>query len=249
MNRTKYTEEEIIAENKAREELAYTHIKEYIIKQQNRFIGACGYNYKRIVYQCTKHNNKYLTNDNSNLIKYLTIPTQILQKLAGHYVHTSRKSYKRIPISPIIERLKKEKVLDTISYNADNHRATCYVLPVNHKAIVLERINTLQDKIQKKEQITQQIKKPDTNTQSESKTTTPKKFNGLEFDQMKKYLIQAYIKDLITYNDLIRFSKVMGIDKINIQDNNKSIRNLTAYNKIYDVLKSRGYDMIGIIRL
>ena len=75
MNRTKYTEEELKAENKAREELAYTQIKKYIINQQNRFIGACGYNYKRRIYQCTKHNNKYLNNDKSNIIKYLTIPT------------------------------------------------------------------------------------------------------------------------------------------------------------------------------
>lgn len=255
MNRTKYTEEEIKAENKAREELAYTHIKEYIIKQQNRFIGACGYNFKRIVYQCTKHNNKYLNNDKSNLIKYLTIPTQILKKLAGHYVHTSRQSLKRIPVSPIIERLKKEKVLDTISYNADNHRAICYVLPVNHKAIVLERINALQKKNNQNIKTTQVITKSETIKSTESKASTQansnymKKFNGIEFDKMKKYLIQSYINDLITYNDIIRFTKIIGIEKINIQDNNKSNRNIKAYNQIYDVLKSRGYDMTGISRL
>ena len=255
MNRTKYTEEEIKAENKAREELAYTQIKEYIIKQQNRFIGACGYNFKRIVYQCTKHNNKYLNNDKSNLIKYLTIPTQILKKLAGHYVHTSRQSLKRIPVSPIIERLKKEKVLDTISYNADNHRAICYVLPVNHKAIVLERINALQKKNNQNIKTTQVITKSETIKSTESKSSIQansnymKKFNELEFDKMKKYLIQAYINDLITYNDIIRFTKIIGIEKINIQDNNKSNRNIKVYNQIYDVLKSRGYNMTGISRL
>ena len=257
MNRTKYTEEEIKAENKAREELAYTQIKKYIINQQNRFIGACGYNYKRIIYQCTKHNNKYLNNDKSNIIKYLTIPPEILKKLAGHYVHTSRKSYKRIQLTPIIERLKKENVLDTISYNADNHRATCYILPVSHKAIVLERINALQKKNNQNNKTTQVkvITKSETIKSTESKASTQansnymKKFNGMEFDKMKKYLIQAYINDLITYNDIIRFTKVIGIEKINIQDNNKSNRNIKAYNQIYDVLKSRGYDLAGISRL
>lgn len=177
--------------------------------------------------------------------------------MAGHYVHTSRKSYKRIPLTPIIERLKKEKVLDTISYNADNHRATCYVLPVNHKAIVLDRINSLQKKNNQNIKTTQVkvITKSETIKSTESKASTQsnsnymKKFNEMEFDKMKKYLIQAYINDLITYSDIIRFTKVIGIEKINVQDNNKSNRNIKAYNQIYDVLKSRGYDMTGIIRL
>lgn len=247
MNRTKYTEEEIAAENKAREELAYTQIKDYIIKQQNRYIGACGYNYKRIVYQCTKYNNTYLNNNKSNLIKYLTIPTQTLKHLAGFYVHTSRKSLKRIPISPIIERLKKEKVLDTISYNADNHRATCYILPVDHKAVVLERINVLQKKTKK--ETSTQTTKIETTSENKSSNTQDKKFNIQQSAQMRDYIYDAYLKNLITYNDTIQFCNIFTSEKVYLDDNHMTSRNVDVYNQFFDVLKSRGYDMSGIIRL
>lgn len=100
MNRSKYTPEQVQAENEARIELAYDRIKSYIINQQNRFLGACDYSIKRIKSQCNPcyKTNRYLDNPNSHVRKYLGIPSQTLKDMAGFYVRTSRtESKKRIP--------------------------------------------------------------------------------------------------------------------------------------------------------
>ena len=56
--------------------------------------------------------------------------------------------------------------------------------------------------------------------------------------QMIGFSILLALSLIVTYNDIIRFKKVIGIKKINIQDNNKSNRNIKAYNQIYDVLNN-----------
>lgn len=97
MKISKYTPEQIEAENKAREQLAYDNIKSYIIQQQNRFLGACGYSIRRIKAQCNPchSTNRYLSNPNSHVRKYLGIPSQTLKDIAGFYLRTSRSETKR----------------------------------------------------------------------------------------------------------------------------------------------------------
>ena len=48
---------------------------------------------------------------------------------------------------------------------------------------------------------------------------------------------------------MITFCKIFSNEPVNFADNNNKTRNLREYNKIYDKIKARDYDMLGMVRM
>lgn len=228
MNRSKYTDADIMAENQARNELAYQKIKEYIISKQNRFIGACGYNLKRIIAQSKPHGNQYLDKPNSYIVQYLTIPTQTLKGLAGWYIHSTRQGHaKRIPIKPIIERLIQEGIINPLKYSANAHRAVCYALRIASISKLKDRVSEVQGKSKKGELQTKQQPKE------------RYKLSGLQYDKLRKSLISCYANKKLTYEDVMSFASRFGM-KLNLTYESIE-RNEVVYKQWLDAIEKLGY--------
>ena len=74
-------------------------------------------------------------------------------------------------------------------------------------------------------------------------------FNSKESYETREYIFKAYNNKFITYSDLITFCKIISNEPVNFADNNNKTRNPREYNKIYDKIKARDYDMMGMIRM
>lgn len=74
-------------------------------------------------------------------------------------------------------------------------------------------------------------------------------FNSKESYETREYIFKAYNKKFITYSDLITFCKIISDEPVNFADNNNKTRNPIEYNKIYDNIKARDYDMLGMVRM
>lgn len=190
MKKSIFTSSQIAEENAAREELAYNRIKDYITTRQQRFVGACGYNVKRILSQCNPcwNANGYLQNEKSAIREYLSIPSQTLKNLAGWYIRTSRKDApKRVSYLMIIERLEKEGLVHVIYGDRKTHRANVYALNIHNKKRIVELCRK-NDESKNEKQI---LKK------EETKMTSQKHKANLKdtIDQFEK-TIQAYIDKL-----------------------------------------------------
>ena len=74
-------------------------------------------------------------------------------------------------------------------------------------------------------------------------------FNSKESYETREYIFKAYNNKFITYSDLITFCKIISDEPVNFADNNNKNRNLREYNKIYDKIKARDYDMLGMKRM
>lgn len=226
MNRSKYTDADIMAENQARNELAYHKIKEYIISKQNRFIGACGYNLKRIIAQSKPNGNQYLDKPNSNIVKYLTIPTQTLKGLAGWYIHSTRQGHaKRIPIKPIIDRLTQEGIINPLKYSANAHRAVCYALNVESISKLRDRIKGIQHSEAEKMPMKQEQKHK-------------RELSGKEYTALKQALISCYEENKLAYEDVMSFADRLGITLV--LSYRSVIRNEELYQKWLSSLESWG---------
>ena len=74
-------------------------------------------------------------------------------------------------------------------------------------------------------------------------------FNSKESYETREYIFKAYNKKFITYSDLITFCKIISDEPVNFANNNNKNRNIREYNKIYDNIKARDYDMLGMVRM
>ena len=74
-------------------------------------------------------------------------------------------------------------------------------------------------------------------------------FNSKELYETREYIFKAYNNKFITYSDLITFCKIISNEPVNFADNNNKTRNPREYNKIYDKIKARDYDMLGMKRM
>lgn len=74
-------------------------------------------------------------------------------------------------------------------------------------------------------------------------------FNSKESYETREYIFKAYNKKFITYEDMITFCKIFSDEPVNFVDNNNKNRNIREYNKIYDKIKARDYDMLGMERM
>ena len=185
MKKSIFTSSQIDEENAAREELAYNRIKDYITTRQKRFIGACGYNAKRILSQCNPFwkSNGYLQNEKSAIREYLSIPSQTLKNLAGWYIRTSRKDApKRVSYLKIIERLEKEGFVHVIYGDRKTHRANVYALNIHNKKRIVELCRN-NDKSKTEKKI---LKKDETKMTSE-------KQKSILIDTLQKSLDNRYI--------------------------------------------------------
>lgn len=74
-------------------------------------------------------------------------------------------------------------------------------------------------------------------------------FNSKESYETRNDIFKAYNNKFITYADMITFCKIISDEPVNFDDNNNKTRNSREYNKIYDKIKARDYDMMGMIRM
>lgn len=74
-------------------------------------------------------------------------------------------------------------------------------------------------------------------------------FNSKESYETREYIFKAYNNKFITYSDLITFCKIISDEPVNFADNNNKNRNIREYNKIYDKIKARDYNMLGMKRM
>ena len=75
-----------------------------------------------------------------------------------------------------------------------------------------------------------------------------KKYNVKESSNVRDIIYRAYTNKTITYDDLINFCKIFSDEPVYLDRHNHS-RNITEYNKIFDMISSRGYTMNGMTRL
>lgn len=74
-------------------------------------------------------------------------------------------------------------------------------------------------------------------------------FNSKESYETRNDIFKAYNNKFITYADMITFCKIFSNEPVNFADNNNKTRNPREYNKIYDKIKARDYDMLGMKRM
>lgn len=74
-------------------------------------------------------------------------------------------------------------------------------------------------------------------------------FNSKESYDTRNDIFKAYNNKFITYADMITFCKIFSNEPVNFADNNNKTRNPREYNRIYDKIKARDYDMLGMERM
>lgn len=74
-------------------------------------------------------------------------------------------------------------------------------------------------------------------------------FNSKESYDTRNDIFKAYNNRFITYSDMITFCKIFSDEPVNFSDNNNMTRNPREYNRIYDKIKARDYDMLGMERM
>ena len=80
------------------------------------------------------------------------------------------------------------------------------------------------------------------------KTEKTEKLTTIEIASLRNEIYNAYINRSLSYDDLVKFSKIISDEPVYIDRYIHPINNI-VYNKIFDKLKSKGYDMNGLQRM
>lgn len=81
-----------------------------------------------------------------------------------------------------------------------------------------------------------------------SKTENTEKLSTIEITSLRNEIYNAYINRSLSYDDLVKFSKIISDEPVYIDRYIQTSNNI-VYNKIFDKLKSKGYDMNGLQRM
>ena len=88
----------------------------------------------------------------------------------------------------------------------------------------------------------------DYNYKVKNTSNTEKAENTIEIASLRNEIYNAYINRSLSYDDLVKFSKIISDEPVYI-DRYIHLSNNIVYNKIFDKLKSKGYDMNGLKRM
>lgn len=79
-------------------------------------------------------------------------------------------------------------------------------------------------------------------------TENTEKISTIEIATLRNEIYNAYINRSLSYDDLVKFSKIISDEPVYIDRYNHPSNNI-VYNKIFDKLKSKGYDMNELQRM
>lgn len=81
-----------------------------------------------------------------------------------------------------------------------------------------------------------------------SKTEKTEISSAIETASLRNEIYNAYINQSLSYDDVVKFSKIITDESVYLDKHNHTT-NPVVYNRIYDKLNTKGYDMNGMKRM